>query len=189
LAEELLNEANKKVYKAVQPELNSFLTTKIAAISNGRYHETKMDDNLDLRVKSGNIGVYIDSEVLGGGMQAALYILLRIGILEALARKNKEVPPLIMDEAFNSFDDFGENRLESMFSLLCDIVKENAQLQVIYFTCQKRGQYEPMKKILKSKFNNIEEEYVGNFEIVRAGKPKIKSSPKKKKRVEPLSLF
>ncbi|OPX33216.1 MAG: hypothetical protein B1H40_00520 [Candidatus Latescibacteria bacterium 4484_181] len=167
-AQELLREAGKRVYTDIAPKLNQFLTTKLSQLSGGRYSETSMDENLNLRVKIQGLGSYEDAEVLGGGMRAGLYILLRVGILNLIAEKGGELPPLIMDEAFSSFDDFGPNRLEKMVNLLCDVLRQNPNLQLIYFTCQEKGQYIPIKQILQSKFSDVSEKSVGNFRVAGA---------------------
>ena len=167
-AQELLREAGTRVYTDIAPKLNQFLTTKVSQLSGGRYSETLMDENLNLRVKIQGLGSYEDAQVLGGGMRAGLYLLLRVGILNLVAEKGGELPPLIMDEAFNSFDDFGPNRLEKMVNLLCDVLQQNPNLQLIYFTCQEKGQYLSLKQILQSKFSDVTEKEVGNFRITGA---------------------
>jgi len=166
-AKELLRKAGERVYRDVAPNLNSFLTTKVSELSGGRYCETLTDEDLNLKVKIRELGTWESSEVLGGGMRAGLYLLLRVGILQLIAEKGGEVPPLIMDEAFNSFDDFGESRLDRIVNILCDIIEENPSFQLIYFTCQEKGQYLPIKGIIQSRFGNVVEERVGNLRIAR----------------------
>jgi len=46
-----------------------------------------------------------------------------------------------------------------------------------------------MKSILKSRFKNIEEKHISNFEIARTGTSKTKPSTREKAKEEPLSLF
>jgi len=104
----------------------------LSKITNGRYKEVKVDENLGVSVYSPDKGEFIniDDKIdkLSGGTVDQVYLAARLAILGLIAIGEK--PPIILDDTFVSFDDMG--RKERAFKMLESIAKD---YQILYFTC------------------------------------------------------
>jgi len=104
----------------------------LSKITDGKYKEVKVDENLGVSVYSPEKGEFIniDDKIdkLSGGTVDQVYLAARLAILGLIAIGEK--PPLILDDTFVSFDDMG--RKERAFKILESIAKD---YQILYFTC------------------------------------------------------
>ncbi len=97
LAIETLEAAAKSVRRAVIPRLKSQLQGQLAPITNGRYRDVRVGDDLALQVKTTDRG-YKDVDNLSLGTRSLIYLLERVALARIIGG-NAEPPPLLLDEA------------------------------------------------------------------------------------------
>ena len=139
LAKEILDEAYDEMKKNITPKFNQSLSKNIDKISNGKYKNIVINENITVELDDGR---YVPAETLSVGTIEQIYLSLRLSILDEIS---KEKLPIILDEAFAYYDD---SRLEAALDFLSKV--DN---QVILFTCTNRE-----KDILEK--NNIEFNYI-----------------------------
>ena len=139
LAKEILDEAYDEMKKNITPKFNQSLSRNIDKISNGKYKNIVINENITVELDDGR---YVPAETLSVGTIEQIYLSLRLSILDEIS---KEKLPIILDEAFAYYDD---SRLEAALDFLSKV--DN---QVILFTCTNRE-----KEILEK--NNIEFNYI-----------------------------
>ncbi len=88
-----------------------------------------IDDDLNLSVKSRDLGITIDERNLSTGTIGQLYLSFRLALIEIIS---EEKIPLIMDDALLTFDD---RRARTTMKLLRKISEDR---QVLYFTSSTR---------------------------------------------------
>lgn len=139
LAKEILEEAYTEMKKNITPKFNQSLSKNIEKISNGKYKNIIINDNITVELEDGR---YVPAESLSIGTIEQIYLSLRLAIMNEIT---KEKLPVMLDEAFAYYDD---KRLEAALEFLSKI--DN---QVILFTCTDR------EKSLLDK-NNIQYNYI-----------------------------
>ena len=139
LAKEILDEAYDEMKKNITPKFNQSLSKNIDKISNGKYKNIVINENITVELDDGR---YVPAETLSVGTIEQIFLSLRLSILDEIS---KEKLPIILDEAFAYYDD---SRLEAALDFLSKV--DN---QVILFTCTNRE-----KEILEK--NNIEFNYI-----------------------------
>src|SRR5438270_3437516 len=97
LAIETLEAAAKSVRRAVIPRLKSQLQDQLAPITNGRYRDVRVGDDLALQVKTQD-RAFKDVDKLSLGMRSLIYLLERVALARIIGG-NAEPPPLLLDEA------------------------------------------------------------------------------------------
>ena len=125
--------------KNITPKFNQSLSKNIEKISNGKYKNIIINDQIIVEVDDGR---YVPAESLSIGTIEQIYLSLRLAIMNEIS---KEKLPVILDEAFAYYDD---QRLEAALDFLSKI--DN---QVILFTCTNRE-----KEILNK--NNIDFNFI-----------------------------
>ena len=125
--------------KNITPKFNQSLSKNIEKISNGKYKNIIINDNITVELEDGR---YVPAESLSIGTIEQIYLSLRLAIMNEIT---KEKLPVMLDEAFAYYDD---KRLEAALEFLSKI--DN---QVILFTCTDR------EKNLLDK-NNIQYNYI-----------------------------
>ena len=125
--------------KNISPKFNKMLSENIEKISNGKYKNIIINDNLLVEL---NDGRYIPAENLSIGTIEQIYLSLRLSIMNELS---KEKMPIMLDESFAYYDN---ERLSSALEFLSKV--DN---QVILFTCTERE-----KELLDNM--NIEYNYI-----------------------------
>ena len=129
LAIEAIETLSIDIHDSFGDQINERLSCIVEKVTNGRYKEVKMDENLNIKVASGYD--YIPFEKLSAGAIAEIYLALRITIADILnGTKNL---PLILDDAFVLYDD---ERLKTTLRELGNI----ADRQILIFTCHEREQ-------------------------------------------------
>ncbi|MGO3167677.1 ATP-binding protein [Senegalia sp. (in: firmicutes)] len=144
IAKNTIESISKNIHREFAPKLNENVSNIISEITNEKYKNIKITENLGLKVV-GEDNNLIDMDSLSYGTIDQIYFSLRFGIIDII--KNNKKIPLILDDCFIQYDD---NRLNSILDF---IYNESKKRQIILFTCQMRE-----KQILKNK--NYEFKYI-----------------------------
>jgi len=163
-----LQEAGEELYSEVSPYINDFVNKHFSSLSED-YEFIKVDVDLSIYLKPKNYPDFISIEQVGKGIQSSLYLLLRFAIISLFKLNHGEQLPFILDETLNVLDDFDYNHQERLLQLFLDLCYEY-DVQMIYLTCQKRGQYLPIKEFFKDRDLFLKEDIVGDFTILQGGK-------------------
>src|SRR5256885_12047281 len=97
LAIETLDAAAKSVRRAVIPRLKSQLQGQLSPITNGRYRDVRIGEDLALQVKTQD-RAFKDVDNLSLGTRSLIYLLERVALARIIGG-NAEPPPLLLDEA------------------------------------------------------------------------------------------
>jgi len=98
LAIETLEAAAKSVRRAVIPRLKSQLQGQLSPITNGRYRDVRIGEDLALQVRTQDQRTYKDVDNLSLGTRSLIYLLERLALARIIGG-NAEPPPLLLDEA------------------------------------------------------------------------------------------
>jgi uncharacterized protein YhaN len=98
LAIDTLEAAAKSVRRAVIPRLKSQLQGQLAPITNGRYRDVRIGEDLALQVKTQDQRAFKDVDNLSLGTRSLIYLLERVALARIIGG-NAEPPPLLLDEA------------------------------------------------------------------------------------------
>ena len=109
------------------PRLNSAANEVIESITNGKYGDLRISEDLDIKVSRD--GELIEGEILSAGAFDQIYFSLRMAIIKLLCGENKI---LFMDDTFTQYDDV---RMKAAFDYILELSRD---MQVIMFTCQSR---------------------------------------------------
>ena len=136
LAMETINTASMNIKSDITPRIRDNAQKNLSLVTNGKYNELFIDQNMSLSVFADGATRPIDS--LSKGSLDAAYFSVRLALLQTLL--NDKNPPLYMDETLSQLDDGrAENTLKA-------INKHADSSQCILFTCQGRD-VEIAKKI------------------------------------------
>ncbi|MCL2838393.1 MAG: AAA family ATPase [Oscillospiraceae bacterium] len=124
--EELANAANE-MKNNFTPPLNSAANEVIKGISNGKYSDLRVSEELSIKVLQDD--ALIEGEYLSAGAFDQIYFALRMAVVELLCGENKI---LFLDDTFTQYDDV---RAKAAFDYILKISRE---CQVVMFTCQSR---------------------------------------------------
>ncbi|HHX11620.1 MAG TPA: hypothetical protein GX731_02275, partial [Clostridiales bacterium] len=113
------------IHDSFGKELNLSVSTMIGDITNNKYDDIKIDENLDIKV--GWNGNYIPMERLSAGTIDQLYLSLRMGVSKLLM--GDETMPIILDDSFALYD---KTRTRAALKQLI------SEKQVIIFSCHQR---------------------------------------------------
>lgn len=130
LARKTIEEISKRIQRDFAPNLNRKVGNIIKSITNSKYSEVKISENLDIKIVEPNTNKLINIENLSGGTIDQIYFAARFGIIDII--KGESTLPLILDDCFVQYDN---NRLKNILDFL---VKEGTRRQIILFTCHKR---------------------------------------------------
>lgn len=128
LAKEHLERASENMRGSVTPEISRRAGELMTHISEGAYAAVQTTKELDVSVVRD--GFLVDAALLSAGTRDAAYLCLRISLMLRLFEK--ELPPLMLDEALSQLDDTRAARVLSVLSRLSDTA------QCILFSCHKR---------------------------------------------------
>lgn len=127
VAREALDEAARETHKKFAPHLNAALQRHLPRITDGRYVNAVVDEDLQIRVQAPETGKFVSVDVLSRGTQDQIYFIQRLEIVRLLDPTTGEAP-LLLDDAFTRFD---AKRLRLAFGVLSEIASER---QVVLFT-------------------------------------------------------
>ncbi len=128
IVEEKIDVAIENVQNTVMPDVNQMLSEVVNDITEGKYCDIKVNDQLDVSLLDSKVHKTVKLEALSLGTVDLLYISLRIGLAD-VANSGKAVP-LLFDDAFVQLDDA---RLGGVLQFLHALNR-----QVLIFTCQGR---------------------------------------------------
>ncbi len=140
LAIDAMRGASQTLHQSIAPRLTENAGKLMALLSDHRYSALMLDDTMHLRAAQNSTDGTAETlpiDILSAGTQDLAYLSLRMALLHMLY--NRELPPLLFDEAFATLDD---RRLSRMIALLhrastSDQAETNTS-QAIVFTCHKR---------------------------------------------------
>jgi DNA repair exonuclease SbcCD ATPase subunit len=127
LASDTLRELSFDIHNHFGKELNQLVSEISDYVTNGKYHDIKLDEKLDVKV--GQEANYIRLDRLSAGTVGQIYFALRIGIADLIYGKG--VMPIILDDCFAFYDD---SRVRAALKTLV----QETNTQVIIFTCHHR---------------------------------------------------
>lgn len=122
LAIKTIQDLSEEIYDSFGAVLNEQVSEIVSRITNDKYTEVKIDDQLRVMVKSGSS--FISMDYLSTGTIAQIYLALRLSIANVLI--NEELP-IIMDDIFVTYD---AQRLQETLSCLGEYLNR----QIIIFT-------------------------------------------------------
>jgi hypothetical protein len=114
----------------VSPTLSKAAGESFKIITEGKYGELFIDENLELKAEEDTTAISREIEYLSAGTRDAAYLCLRMALLDLLFEN--EMPPLICDESFLRFDSL---RLENLIKVLVSLSRKT---QIFIFTCHQR---------------------------------------------------
>ncbi len=139
LAIEKLQTASNKLHDAIAPTLTEHAGVLMRTLSDCQYRELQLDEHqkLTCHMTTGDPSApktAFSVDYLSAGTQDIAYLSLRMALLPMLYEK--EMPPLLFDDAFVSLDD---RRLTRMLTLLFHATSgADTAGQALVFTCHKR---------------------------------------------------
>ena len=125
---EHLEAAQDEVHRMLAPDLREALEKRLSLVTGGRYSAVRIDpeEGMEVQLRVGD-GVYRSATELSHGTVDQTYLLLRIGLAEALGEK-KESAPLFLDDATVHSD---ADRTIRFLDLLLALSEER---QIVVFT-------------------------------------------------------
>ncbi|HSO94316.1 MAG TPA: AAA family ATPase [Candidatus Dormibacteraeota bacterium] len=127
LAIETLESATKSVRRAVVPRLKAQLQNQLSPITNGRYRDVRVGDDLTLQVKAHDQRTYKDVDSLSLGTRSLIYLLERVALARIIGG-SAEPAPLLLDEALVHAD---RRRMRAALDELGRLGQDN---QIILFS-------------------------------------------------------
>lgn len=122
LAIKTIQDLSDEIYDSFGGVLNSQVSEIISKITDGKYSEVRIDDQLRVMVKSGNS--FISMDYLSTGTIEQIYLALRLSIANVIIT---EELPIIIDDIFVTYDD---QRLYETLSCIGEYLNR----QIIIFT-------------------------------------------------------
>lgn len=122
LAIKTIQDLSEEIYDSFGSVLNEQVSEIVSRITNNKYSEVKIDDQLRVMVKSGSS--FISMDYLSTGTIAQIYLALRLSIANVLIH---EELPIIMDDIFATYD------YQRMYETL-SCLGEYLNRQIIIFT-------------------------------------------------------
>jgi hypothetical protein len=126
MAEAFFNQYQKESHYMQAGDLNQKIGDILGKITH-KYHEVKVDDQLNIRVVSPGSGALIDLKQLSGGTIDQIYFALRFGVRDIVDRGRNL--PFILDDPFVQYDDV---RKKAAIQFLNRVSEDD---QVLLFTC------------------------------------------------------
>ncbi|MDO5156683.1 MAG: AAA family ATPase [Eubacteriales bacterium] len=112
LAIETIQDLSEEIYDTFGSVLNDKVSAIVNRITDGKYTDVKIDDQLRVMVKKGNS--YVNMEYLSTGTIEQIYLALRLTIADIIM---PERLPVVMDDIFVTYD---YQRLNGTLSCLGD---------------------------------------------------------------------
>lgn len=147
LAKNTIEEISKDIHKDFAPKLNKMVNEITSSITNDKYNEVKMSENMDVRVVDPSSSRLVSIEDLSGGTIDQFYFAVRLGIIDLLS-ENKNIP-LLLDDTFIQYDNI---RLHNILKVINNISNTK---QILLFTCHYREKEYFDKLGLKYNYINV----------------------------------
>ena len=128
LAMDTINSASLNLKADITPRIRDNAQNNLAIVTDGKYNELYIDENMSLSIFADGATRPIDS--LSKGSLDVAYFSVRLAFLQTLL--NDKEPPLYMDESLSQLDD---GRAENTLRVIGNYASTS---QCILFTCQNR---------------------------------------------------
>ena len=129
IAKDTIDSISKEIHDQFAPAINKKVSKIMGFITDGKYDQVKINDDLNITVENPATKEIIDIGSLSGGTIDQLYFALRFSITSSMETEDL---PLILDDCFIQYDD---TRLINILKYLSDISNRK---QILLFTCQNR---------------------------------------------------
>ena len=139
---QIIQDLSEDIHSDFGPALNCEVSKLMWELSGGRYEQVAVDNELNLKVDTGN--GFVTAEQLSTGTKEQLYLALRMAMVNLLYPKKNL--PILFDDSFVYYDD---KRLGRVLSWL----GQQGYEQILIFTCQHR-EGELLKR-MGMKYNEI----------------------------------
>lgn len=126
LAAETIQELSNTIYDQYGPGLNRSVSAMVGRITEGKYTDVRLDEQLTVKVRSDNR--YLGAEFLSTGTLEQIYLAVRLAVAEEISDAGM---PLLLDDIFGSYDD---KRLLAALKCIADYPAE----QTVIFTAGER---------------------------------------------------
>ncbi|KPU27698.1 hypothetical protein TR13x_04035 [Caloranaerobacter sp. TR13] len=146
LARNTIERISREIHKDFAPKLNKKVGEIISNVTQGRYRDVKVTEELNIIVVDPISKRLVDIENLSGGTIDQLFFATRFGIIDII--KGDKRLPLILDDCFIQYDN---DRLKNILKFLA---KESLNRQIILFTCHTREK--DIFDELKANYNYID---------------------------------
>jgi uncharacterized protein YhaN len=103
IAREALVAAGREARKNFRPVLEESLCDELPLITDGRYAEVEVDDELNVFVIAPETGLRVAADSLSRGTQDQIFLVQRLAIAKLLDRSGG-IAPLLLDDPFAHFD-------------------------------------------------------------------------------------
>ncbi|MDQ2984377.1 MAG: AAA family ATPase [Actinomycetota bacterium] len=103
IAREALIAAGREARKNFRPVLEEALSDDLPLITDGRYAEVEIDDELNVFVIAPETGLRVAADSLSRGTQDQIFLVQRLAIANLLDRSGG-IAPLLLDDPFAHFD-------------------------------------------------------------------------------------
>ena len=128
LAKARIEEATAAMRKKLSPALGRAIAQVSGQVTSGRYARLYIDTDLIVRAEAS--GQTVSPDRLSGGTADAIYLALRLGLIEFLM--GEKPCPVILDDSLAQLDD---ERAARMLRVIADFAEGR---QALLFTCQGR---------------------------------------------------
>ncbi len=128
LAKARIEEAAAAMRKKLSPALGRAIAEVSGQVTSGRYARLYIDTDLIVRAEAS--GQTVSPDRLSGGTADAIYLALRLGLIEFLM--GEKPCPVILDDSLAQLDD---ERAARMLRVIADFAEGR---QALLFTCQSR---------------------------------------------------
>jgi exonuclease SbcC len=125
-----LGETSRKLRSQVMPYARMIINQILPILTDGRYSEFEITEDLKFKAHSNEAGGYKEREVFSGGTQDQFLIALRLAFTQSIldSRVMADRYSLLMDECISSSDD---QRKQGIFEVLDAVKKTFSQIFVI----------------------------------------------------------
>lgn len=125
-----LSETSKELRKKVIPHARFIINQILPTLTDGRYSDFEITEDLKFKVHSNEAGGYKEREIFSGGTQDQFLIALRLAFTQSIldSRVMADKYSLLMDECVSSSDDV---RKQGIFEVLDVMKKTFSQIFVI----------------------------------------------------------
>ena len=98
IAKEVILKISEEIHKEFAPRINKDVSQLISSITDGKYTNIKIDENLDISVENPQSKEIISLDNLSGGTIDQMYFALRFSLIKSIKKKFA----LILDDCFYS---------------------------------------------------------------------------------------
>jgi uncharacterized protein YhaN len=127
------------------PKLNRKINFYMNTITNGKYKEVLIGDDLNLSIFDEYNDMIVDIDSLSAGTIDQLFFAVRVALIDIISKD--KAAPIILDDCFTQYDD---GRLLNALKILKDI---GTNRQVLLFSCHRREG--DMLRDMETEFNYV----------------------------------